>query len=211
MYINQSLKKYLDDLADKKPTPGGGSAAALTSALGTALISMVCNFTIGKQKFRDKEEEINKILAENETLRQRFMELVDLDISAYEKVTQMRKLFKENKEIYEKKMQEAIREAVMTPLEVCQLSIQALKICKNLIDKINVNLISDLSVSTNLLQAGYQSALLNIEINLPFLKDRDFILEVRRILEPLTKESQILPNLILAGIKEEINKITPGK
>ena len=50
MYNDSSLKQYLNDLAAKLPAPGGGSAAALTAALGASLISMVLNFTIGKTK-----------------------------------------------------------------------------------------------------------------------------------------------------------------
>ena len=50
MYNEGSLKQYLNDLAAKLPAPGGGSAAALTAALGASLISMVLNFTIGKTK-----------------------------------------------------------------------------------------------------------------------------------------------------------------
>ncbi|HBG63060.1 MAG TPA: hypothetical protein DDX16_02260 [Candidatus Omnitrophica bacterium] len=46
MYSNQSLKHYLDNLAAKKPAPGGGSAAALVGAIGCALLSMACNGTI---------------------------------------------------------------------------------------------------------------------------------------------------------------------
>ncbi|TBR15974.1 hypothetical protein EPO66_05245, partial [bacterium] len=47
VYINKSIKKYLEDLSAKKPVPGGGSASALTAALGSSLISMVVNFTLG--------------------------------------------------------------------------------------------------------------------------------------------------------------------
>ena len=46
MYRTQSLQQYLDDLAAKKPAPGGGSAAALVGAIGCALLSMACNGTI---------------------------------------------------------------------------------------------------------------------------------------------------------------------
>ena len=53
MHINEPLKKYIDELAAKQPTPGGGSAAALAGAMGSALLEMVCNFTIGNKKYKD--------------------------------------------------------------------------------------------------------------------------------------------------------------
>ena len=55
-----ALKKYIDDLADKKPAPGGGCAAALVASLGVGLLSMVANFTIGKEKYKAFENEIKK-------------------------------------------------------------------------------------------------------------------------------------------------------
>ena len=63
------LKKYLDDLASNKPAPGGGSAAALTAAAGVALISMVANFTLGKEKYKSVEAKIKEVLQEAENLR----------------------------------------------------------------------------------------------------------------------------------------------
>jgi methenyltetrahydrofolate cyclohydrolase len=47
-----SISAYLDRLASADPTPGGGAAAAVTAAQGAALLSMVCNLTIGKKEVR---------------------------------------------------------------------------------------------------------------------------------------------------------------
>ena len=60
MYIEDSLKKYIDDLSAKLPAPGGGSAAALTGALGVSLILMVLNYTVGKEKYKKFEEELSQ-------------------------------------------------------------------------------------------------------------------------------------------------------
>lgn len=204
MYIEQSLKKYLNDLADKKPIPGGGSASALASSLGTALMSMVCNFTMGKKKYKNVEQEVKEFFEEIEVLRSRLMELIDLDIVAYEKVNQIQKLVKGNKRECEKTLQEAIKEAVKVPLEICQLSVKALKICKDLVDKTNINLISDLSVSANLLKAGFLSALVNIEANLSLLKDKEFIVKIQQVIDPLIEENKILPDLIQETIVEKM-------
>ncbi|MCM8783811.1 MAG: cyclodeaminase/cyclohydrolase family protein [Candidatus Omnitrophica bacterium] len=205
VYLNQNLKKYLDDLADKKPAPGGGSAAALVSAMGSALISMVCNFTIGRKKYKEMEEEVKKFFEDNESLRFRLMELIDLDITAYEKVNQIRKAVKENSKEKDRIMfREAIREAIAVPLEVCQLSIRVLKICRSLVDITNINLISDLYASASLLKAGFQSALVNIEINLNNLKDCNYIVEIRKIIEPLIKENETISELIKERVKEKM-------
>ena len=75
-----TLKEYLDALASGKPTPGGGSAAALVGALGTGLLSMVANFTIGREKYKSVEEEIKEGLQNCERIRNRLLALVHEDI-----------------------------------------------------------------------------------------------------------------------------------
>src|SRR6266700_3616080 len=58
MVKDNGIELFLDDLASRKPTPSGGSAAAVMGAMGAALVSMVCNLTIGKTQYRDFEEEL---------------------------------------------------------------------------------------------------------------------------------------------------------
>ena len=65
--------EYLEVLASKAPTPGGGSAAAVYGAVGTALGEMVGNLTTGKKKFAIYEEEIQKILVRLQEARMDFI------------------------------------------------------------------------------------------------------------------------------------------
>ncbi|MEO8971645.1 MAG: cyclodeaminase/cyclohydrolase family protein, partial [Ktedonobacteraceae bacterium] len=51
MYLEQALQQYLDDLASANSTPGGGSASAISGAMGAALASMVARLTIGKANY----------------------------------------------------------------------------------------------------------------------------------------------------------------
>ncbi len=66
MYFEGKFVEYLYDLAAKKPAPGGGSAAAAVGALGISLLSMVANFTVGKEKYRDVEQQMQQILSSSE-------------------------------------------------------------------------------------------------------------------------------------------------
>lgn len=180
MYCNKSLKTYLDDLAAKKPAPGGGSAAALAGALGCALLSMVCNYTIGKEKYKDVEKEIRKILSQSERLRKRFLSLVDLDVQAYNKVFNSRK---GRPAIYQKNL---IR-ATMVPLEVCSLSAAAYKLCPYLRKKANKYLSSDVYVAKELLKSCFKSGEFNVIINLPQIKNKEFVSQAKKILQTLKK------------------------
>lgn len=188
MYLEGSIRKYLDDLAAKKPTPGGGSVAALVGAMGASLISMVANFSLGKE--RDFGE-IKKLLSQSEDLRKRLAVLVDQDVVAYRKVSSAYKLpsgGSSQKAKRSKVIQDALREALAIPMEVCRLCHEALKLCGPLAEKGKVGLISDVGVGACLLEVAFQSAILNVEINLKGLKDEELIVETRKVLEPLIKE-----------------------
>ncbi len=83
MYTNKPLENYIDDIAARIPAPGGGSAAGIVSALGAALASMVCNYTIGKQKYAGFENRIKEILIQTEISRKELMALADEDIEKF--------------------------------------------------------------------------------------------------------------------------------
>jgi len=151
MYIQGSLKNYLDDLAARLPAPGGGSAAALTGALGAALISMVCNFTIGKEKYKNSEEQIKDILSQSQRSRLRFMELLDLDVQAYQS--------------------KDLEKSLEVPLEVCRIAHHLSKACPELVNIGNVNLISDVGCAYDCLWAAFISARRNVDINLKNMGD----------------------------------------
>jgi len=66
---DKTLVDFLDALASSAPAPGGGSVAALAGALGAALVSMVCNLTLGKKKYADVQDEIGALVERSEVLR----------------------------------------------------------------------------------------------------------------------------------------------
>ena len=176
VYKNKSLKKYLDDLAAKKPAPGGGSAAALNGASGAALLCMVSNFTIGKERYKSVEKEIKKILAQSNKIMKKLLELVDLDVITYKKVVKNKK---KSHALYQK----SLKKAVVVPLNIAQFSFQSLKLCPILEKKGNKYLISDVYVADALLRAAIKSAVVNIKINLPFIDDKKFVSKINQQLK----------------------------
>lgn len=181
MYCNKTLKRYLDDLAAKLPAPGGGSAAALNAALGTALISMVVNFTLGKPRYAQYEPELKDALKRSEKLRERFLELVDLDVVAYKSKN--------------------MRDALDIPFMVCRLSFEAIKLCPPLIEKGNVNLVSDVAVAAVFLEAAFTSACFNVDINLRSIGDKKLAAAVKKEL----KHKGGLIRRLKSGIEKKIN------
>ena len=81
-----AIEPFLDQLASSAATPGGGSAAAIIGAMGAALVSMVCNLTIGKKKYAEVEGEMQDVLAKTEALRQKLTGMIQDDVKAFDAV-----------------------------------------------------------------------------------------------------------------------------
>ena len=182
MYLEGGLKQYLDDLASSKPAPGGGSAAAAAGALGVAALSMVANFTIGKEKYKAVEAEMKTLLATAEGCRMKLQRLIDADVVAYGMVSAAYKLPKETddqKKIRTKAIQAALREAMQVPLETCRILADAMALCAPLVEKGNTNLASDVAVGAQLIAAAYDAAFVNVEMNLSGLDDAELKVRLR--------------------------------
>jgi len=181
MYTKESIKKYIDDLASRKSTPGGGSAAGLCGALGTALLEMVCNFTTG-EKYKDIEPHIQGMLLSLKKIREEFSALVDRDVEAYSAI---RSAF-ETKD--KKVIDNALKDGYYICLKICELSRKGLEVAAGLPEKGNTNLITDVGCGAELLNAAFNSGVFNCEINLKGIEGRAFVEKERSVLDVLKKE-----------------------
>jgi len=145
----------------RTPTPGGGSAAALTAALGVSLLSMVANYSKGKSASRFVENKINQLLKANEKSRKRLLELVDLDAQAYLKVVRTRKSEQSSPAVRQK----ALKSARQVPLEVSKICYQSIQQAPFLVAKGNKYLLSDVEVAVEFLFAAFSSAMINVRVN----------------------------------------------
>lgn len=157
-FRNYSLSEYSRVLSLKVPAPGGGSAAALTAALGAALLSMVANYSLGKTNSRLKERKVKASLKTSEHLRKRFLALVDEDARAYLNFVKIRGASAA-------KRAAARRKACEVPLEVCKLCYKAVQLSPVLVRYGSRYLISDVHVALELLTAAFNAARVNVEIN----------------------------------------------
>lgn len=189
MYIKGSIESYLNDLSARKPAPGGGSAAALNAAIGAGLMSMAANYTDGAQGILKKTEEARK----------RLQVLIDADIEAYGKLS---KAIKECKD--PAKLDASYREAAKPPYEVCKISAECLKLCEELAERGNKNLITDVAIAAICLEGAFFAAKYNVYINLKYIKDMDFIGEMHKVLQPLEEELPKLKEEILERCEEVI-------
>ena len=169
-----SVTTFLDSLASSAPAPGGGGAAALSGAMGAALVSMVCNLTVGRERYAATEAEVRAILDEAAALLDRLQRGIDEDAAAFDDVMAAYKLPRgtdEEKAARTAEIQEATYRAALTPLALAESSAAVVELAERAIGKTNANVASDLAVAALLGLAGVDGAAANVEINLAALKD----------------------------------------
>jgi formiminotetrahydrofolate cyclodeaminase len=174
---DKSIQDYIDELASKAPTPGGGSAAAVMGAQAAALISMVCNLTIGKPKYAEVEVEMRALLEKSEALRETLTGMIKADVEVFDRLMATYGLPKdsdEEKAVRSAAIQAVLKEATLVPLACACACADTMALSKIAADKGNLAVISDAGVAV---MAGYgalKSAALNVYINAGGLKDRTF-------------------------------------
>jgi formiminotetrahydrofolate cyclodeaminase len=206
MLTQKPVRTFLDELASSAPAPGGGSAAALGAAIGAALVSMVANLTVGKKKYVDVQEDIQRILERSETLRRRCVELLEQDVTAYTKVSEAYRMPRETDEQKEARsaaIQEALKGATSVPMALAEACVQILKLCPETAEKGNLRAVSDVGVGALMAEAALRAAALNVWINLGSIKDQDFVLKEGGRLKALLEGT--------AQLKEEILKDVEAK
>ncbi len=159
---------FLDRVASSLPAPGGGSAAAFSGALASALVSMVARLTVGRAKYADVEGRMHAIISQAEVLRSWFQDAVQRDEDAFEHLRLARKLPRNTEEeaaLRDKAIADATEEAAMTPLQVVEKSVVVMKLALEVAESGNANAITDAGSAASLAWAALKAAGLNVKIN----------------------------------------------
>jgi len=196
---DKPVTTFLDELASNAPAPGGGSVTALSGALGAALISMVCNLTVGKKRYADVQDDIEALLAQSEALRQELTDLLEEDVKAYTAYSVSAKMprdTEEEKAERTKAMQAALKVATDVPLRIAEAAIKVMDLCMPSAEKGNKWAVSDAGVAVLMAEAALRSAALNVLINLGTIKDQDFVAAKRAHLDNLLAGKGIMRDQI---------------
>ena len=207
MIKDMTIQAFLDGLASKTSTPGGGGAAAVSGAMGAALISMVANFTIGKKGFEDVDVECKEMLAKSEELRSKLTDAIKDDVDVFDRVMAsygMPKDSDEEKSARSTEIQAALKEATDVPLECARLCKEVINLSQSVAEKGNINVISDAGVAVLAGYAGLRSAALNVYINIGGIKDKEFTDDRRQNLELLLDGMDVLKEDIYELVKSKL-------
>ena len=203
MLANLTVKEFLAKTAGNAPVPGGGSIAALSAAIASALTEMVANLTIGKKKYEDKEEMMKQIAASANNYQMLFIHDIDADSDAYNNVFDAFKLPKETEEEKterNKQIQETIKIAAEIPMEVARKAYAMMDIISQVAENGNQNAITDACVSMMTARTAVLSAILNVKINLSSLKDEAYIAQMKQ-------ECDLLEKASISKEQELLNKV----
>ena len=177
MLTELSCRDFANELASKKPVPGGGGAAAMVAALGAALNTMVANFSYGKKKFIDIKDKHEEMIKRGEILRVKLIDLVDKDAEYFEPLSRayvMPSNTEEEKALKNETLQRCLMDACSAPMETLEYSYDAILLHEEIIDISSKNIISDVGVGVQLLKAALNSAYLNVLINLNSMDDENY-------------------------------------
>ncbi len=207
MIVEQPVTRFLDELASGAATPGGGSAAAIMGAMGAALVSMMCNLTLGKKHYAEVEGEMRTVLHEAEALRTRLTDMVAKDIAAFDGLMAAYGLPKdtdEQKALRSAAIQHGLKAATEVPLACARASAEviALSLCAAQVG--NRNVISDAGVGALAAQAALRSAALNVYINVPSLKDEAFAQSCRDEIDALLASAVPLAEQVYELVKTKL-------
>ncbi len=207
IYRDESLQTYVDDAASGKPAPGGGSVSACAGALGAALVSMVCNLTIGKEKFAGVEAQVREVVTASEARRVELERLLQDDTTAYNGVIEGYRMPKDTPEQQAARaahIQAALKVAANVPLEIARVALEVCRLAKTAAEIGNPAAVTDAAIGAILGESAAQGAALNVLINLGSIKDEGYVAAARAELDGILGEAVILRAEVMAVTHDKL-------
>ena len=205
-WMEMSVREFQAALASSSPTPGGGTAAAISLGQASALTIMVCDLTIGKEKWSAGWDIAEKAMIRAVKTMTRAGELADEDSDAFDEVMAS---FRLSKDTEDEKMsrRDAIRRATLNatekPFETANLALQLLELLPELAAKGNGNAVSDVGVAGLLASAACKGAMFNVEINLPGLPE-NMAQDIRQKSPIIKEDARILSRKIMDEVRDRL-------
>ena len=178
-FTQNSCREFVEVLASNAPVPGGGGAAALVGAIGTALGNMVGSLTVGKKKYADVEAEIIELKKKCDGLQKDLLDQVPADAEGFEPLAKAYGIPKDDPS-RDKVLEEATIVACKVPMKIMELCCEAIEAIAVFAAKGSRLAVSDAGCGAVCCKAALQSASLNVFINTKSLKNRELAEEMNR-------------------------------
>ncbi len=200
---DKTINEFLEVAASSSPTPGGGNVSAVTATNAAAMVCMVANLTIGKKGYEDYQDQAKEILENTMKIMEKLKELTQKDIDAFNKYMEafrMPKNTDEEKEKRKQALQEAAKNATIVPLEISKACLEILVEAEKLSKFGNKMAISDVGVGAYIAEACVKAAMYSVDINLPSIKDEEFVKKVTQERAEIFTKAEELKILTLANV-----------
>ena len=198
----ESCRTFVEVLASNAPAPGGGGAAALVGAIGTALGNMVGSLTVGKKKYADVEAEIIALKGKCDELQKQLLDQVEADEVNFLPLAKAYGIPKDDPN-RDKIMEEATIIACSTPMKIMELCCEAMDCIAVFAEKGSRLAVSDAGCGAVCCKAALQAASLNVFINTKSLKNRD-------VAEEMNRKANLMLNKYCQLADEIFNEVKAG-
>lgn len=207
--VEGSCVDFAQKLASKDAVPGGGGAAALVGAVGTALASMVVNLTLGKKKYAEYEEINKEIMAKAQKIQDEMLDMVDLDAEHFlplSKAYGLPKDTEEQKKIKEETLEKCLIQACQVPVDIVKKSYEAILLHEELVDKGSKLAISDVGVGVQCLRTALISGWINVVININMIKSEEYVAKINEEVKPLVAKGTAIADEVYEKVEAMLSK-----
>ncbi len=201
----QSLAVFSEEVASKKPTPGGGSVSAYMAALSVSLLCMVSRITLGKKEPVPLEK-LNRVVEKGEELRRKLLELVVEDARVFDSVMQAYRSHRNQEKPWRKAIQEATVKAAEVPLSTLDTSVQVLLLALEVAEVGAASALSDVVTAVAVAKAAVEGAASNVLINLDSLHDEEYVRRISKRVRELKMETLELETKIMKTVASRPKK-----
>ena len=197
----KSCREFVSLLASSAPAPGGGGAAALVGAIGTALGNMVGALTVGKKKYADVEEKIKCLMSRCDELQTQLLDQVAADAEGFVPLARAYGIPKDDPNRAET-LEQATVTACQAPMRIMELCCDSLNVIAVMAEKGSRLAVSDAGCAAALVKAALQAASLNVFINTKTLRDRALAQEMNEKCLDMLERYGALADQIFNQVKD---------
>ncbi|MEM3049254.1 MAG: cyclodeaminase/cyclohydrolase family protein [Thermoplasmata archaeon] len=191
-----AFRSFVEELSSDRPSPGGGTASAAAGSMAAALLIMVCRITAKSKKHKHNTAPLDMLEAELTVLRDRLMDLAELDAAAYDDVVMTNRRMKgtgtqQSSELF----RAALKHAADVPMMTAEACLKVLEIGQKVKEIGLRTTSSDVTVALLLAEAALAGGLANVEVNLASITDDDYVRTVSKRVDELRRRArEILTN-----------------